>query len=261
MIANALLAADRTLRTLERNAWVNLRFWPLFLSGMAEPVLYLASIGVGLGPLVGPLPGVDGRPVPYPVFVAPAMLAVSAMNTTVFNTTFVFFHRYRYARTFDAMLTTPLDVADLVRGELTWALASGTGYAAVFVALMAGTGLAGSPWCVLAVPAATVIGFAFAGTGLGLTTFMRSYVDFDYVHVVVTPLFLFSATFFPLDRYPAAVAAVVRLSPLYQGIVLERSLVAGRLTADLLIPVAYLAALGWSGLRLATWRLGLLLQP
>lgn len=261
MIANALLATDRTLRILERNAWVNLRLWPLFLSGLVEPVLYLVSIGMGLGPLVGAVPGPDGRPVSYQAFVAPAMLAVSAMNTTVFNTTFVFFHKFKYAKTFDAMLTTPLDVRDMVRGELMWALTSSTAYAAVFLAMMMATGLTRSAWCLLAVPAATLVGFAFAGTGLGLTTFMRSFVDFDYVHVVITPLFLFSSTFFPLDRYPPGVAAVVRLSPLYHGIALERALVAGHLTAGLLVHAGYLAALGWSGLRLATCRLGLLLQP
>ncbi|HZN20035.1 MAG TPA: ABC transporter permease [Micromonosporaceae bacterium] len=261
MITN-LLAADRgVLRVLERNARANLRMWPLFLSGLVEPLLYLLSIGVGLTALVGPVSAPDGRAVSYEEFLAPAMLAVSAMNTAVINTTFVFFHKFKYAGTFDAMLTTPLDVRDMVRGELAWALACTTAYACVFLATMAAMGLTGSAWCVLAVPAATLIGFAFAGAGLGLATFMRSYVDFDYVHVVVTPLFLFSATFFPIDRYPSLLAQLLRLSPLYQGIALQRALVAGHLTPGLLIHVGFLTLMGWLGLRLASRRLRLLLQP
>ena len=95
-------------------------------------------------------------------------------------------------------------------------------------------GLTPSAWGVLAVPAAGLIGFGFAGAGLGLTTFMRSWFDFDYVQLVIIPLFLFSATFFPLSQYPDALAWVVRLSPLYQGVALERALVLGDPSPELL---------------------------
>ena len=104
-------------------------------------------------------------------------------------------------------------------------------------------------WAVLAVPAAVLIGFAFAGAGLAATTFMRSWVDFDYVNLALVPLFLFSATFFPLTQYPAGLQAVIRLTPLYQGVVLERSLVLGDVHWILLVHVAYLAVMGAVGLR------------
>ena len=83
-------------------------------------------------------------------------------------------------------------------------------------------GLVESWWAVLAAPVAVLIGFAFAGAGLAATTFMRSFLDFDYVNLAIVPLFLFSATFFPLSQYPAALEAIIRVTPLYQGVVLER---------------------------------------
>ena len=103
-------------------------------------------------------------------------------------------------------------------------------YSTAFLVTMLFFGLVSSWWALLAVPAAVLIGFAFAGAGLAATTFMRSFVDFDYVNIAIIPLFLFSATFFPLDRYPAGLQAIIRVTPLYQGVVLERSLVLGDLT-------------------------------
>jgi lipooligosaccharide transport system permease protein len=183
------------------------------------------------------------------------------MNGTVFDTTFNFFFKYKYAKTFDGMLATPLGVADIARGELTWALLRGTIYVAGFLLTMVALDLVESWWAVLALPAAALIGFGFAGAGLGLTTYMRSFTDFAYVGLAITPLFLFSATFFPLSEYPGAIAWLVRISPLYQGVAIERALVLGDVSWALVGHAAYLAAMGVLGLRLATGRLGFLLQP
>jgi lipooligosaccharide transport system permease protein len=259
--AVALVGSRRAFRVVERNARTYVRMWPAFLSGFLEPVFYLFSIGIGVGALVGDLPGPGGRPVAYDVFVAPAMLATSAMNGTVFDTTFNFFFKFKYAKTFDGMLATPLGVRDIVRGEVTWALLRALMYATVFLATMWAMDLIPSAWAVLALPAALLIGFGFAGAGMGLTTFMRSFVDFDYVQLAIVPLFLFSATFFPLSEYPASLAWVVRLSPLYQGVALERALILGDPSPVLLVHAAYLAVMGWIGLRVAGRRLGALLQP
>jgi lipooligosaccharide transport system permease protein len=259
--AVALVGSRRAFRVVERNARTYVRMWPAFLSGFLEPVFYLFSIGIGVGALVGDLPGPGGRPVAYDVFVAPAMLATSAMNGTVFDTTFNFFFKFKYAKTFDGMLATPLGVRDIVRGEVTWALLRALMYATVFLATMWAMDLIPSAWAVLALPAALLIGFGFAGAGMGLTTFMRSFVDFDYVQLAIVPLFLFSATFFPLSEYPTALGWVVRCSPLYQGVALERALVLGHVSPVLLLHAAYLAAMGLIGLRVAGRRLGALLQP
>jgi lipooligosaccharide transport system permease protein len=256
----ALAGTRRTLRVVERNSRSYLRAWPVFLSGFVEPYLYLFSIGIGVGSLVGQVDGPTG-PIDYEQFVAPGMMAVAAMNGCVFDTTFNFFFKYKYAKTYDGMLATPLEVTDVVRGELAWALLRGVLNAAVFLVTMWAMGLTPSAWSILAVPGAALIGFGFAGAGLGLTTFMRTWLDFDYVQLVILPMFLFSGTFFPLDEYSDALAWLIRLTPLYQGVAIERALVLGDPSPVLLLHAAYLAAMGWFGLRTASRRLGRMLQP
>ena len=150
---------------------------------------------------------------------------------------------------------------DVVRGELTWALGHGVVNAIVFLVTMAALGLMPSAWGLLAVPSAALVGFGFGGAGLGLTTYVRSWFDFDYIQIALVPLFLFSATFFPIDQYPDAVAWLVRVSPLCQGVALQRALVLGDLSPVLLLHVAYLAAMGGFGLSVAGRRLGRMLQP
>ncbi|MDP9069882.1 MAG: ABC transporter permease [Actinomycetota bacterium] len=251
----------RPLHVVERNALAYRRLWAIFLAGFAEPVLYLLSIGIGVGHLVGDVAGPGGRPIPYQTFVAPGLLAAAAMNGSVFDTTFNFFFKFRYARTFDAMLATPLEVSDVAVGEMAWALLRGTAYATVFLVTMALLGLVESGWGVLCLPAAMLIGFGFSGAGMAATTWMRGFVDFDYVNLALVPLFLFSATFFPLSRYPGPLEWAVRATPLYQGVALERALALGDLRWTLLVHVAYLGAMGTVGLRVASARLGRLLQP
>ena len=249
------------LRVIERDLLAYRRMWLIFLSGFAEPLLYLASIGIGVGHLVGTLPGPAGHAVSYQSFVAPGLLAAAAMNGCVFDATFNFFFKYKYSKSFDAMLATPLGTGDVARGELGWALSRGTIYAAAFLGTMAAFGLVHSWWALLGVPVAMLIGFGFAGAGMAATTWMRSFVHFDYVMLVLTPLFLFSATFFPLSRYPGTMRWVVRATPLYQGVALERALVFGQLNWTLLLHALYLLAMGVVGLRIAGRRLQLLLQP
>ena len=256
----ALAGARRTLRVVERNGRTYVRTWPVFISSFFEPFLYLFSIGIGVGALVGRLPGPDG-PIDYEQFVAPGMMAVAAMNGCVFDTTFNFFFKYKYAKTYDGMLATPLGVDDIVRGELTWALSRGVLQSGVFLATMWVMGLTPSAWGVLAVPGAALVGFAFGGAGLGLTTYMRSWFDFDYVQLAIVPLFLFSATFFPISQYPDALGWLVRLTPLYQGVAIERGLVLGDPAPVLFLHAAYLVAMGWVGLRVAGRRLSRMLQP
>jgi lipooligosaccharide transport system permease protein len=255
------ILGHRPLRVIERNALAYLRTWIVFLTGFAEPVLYLLSVGIGVGRLVGRIPGPGGRPVGYRDFVAPGLLAASAMNGAILDTTFNFFVKFKYAHTYDAMLATPMDVGDVARGEVGWALLRGTAYASAFVVTMLCLGLLHSPWALLAVPAAALIAFAFAGAGIAATTCMRSFIDFDYVNLAIIPMFLFSGTFFPLSRYPDALAWLIRVLPLYQGVAIERALVLGHPDGWLVLQSAYLLALGAIGIRIATRRLGRLLQP
>jgi lipooligosaccharide transport system permease protein len=241
-------------RVVERNVLAYRRQWYLFASGFAEPFLYLLSIGIGVGHLVGEIDGVS-----YRAFVAPGMMAAATMNGAVFDTTFGFFHKLRYEHTYDAMLATPLVPRDVTIGEVTWALLRGAAYASAFLVAMLAFGLVHSWWAVLAVPAAVLIGFAFAGAGAAVTSYLRSWYDFDLINLALMPMFLFSGTFFPLERYPDWMATVVRSTPLYQGVALERALLLHRPDLTSLGHALYLAAVGAIGLAIATRRLARLL--
>ncbi len=249
----------RPWRIVERNYLVYKRGWFVFVTGMLEPILYLLSIGIGVGGLVGDFTLADGSKVGYVDFVAPAMLAASAMNGALFDSTYNIFFRMKYAKLYDAMLATPIRPTDVARGEITWALLRGAIYSAVFIVVMLAFGLVSSWWMLLALPATMLIGFAFAGAGMALTTWMRTWQDFEYIQLSITPMFLFSATFFPVSTYPDTVEAIVRWTPLYQGVVLCREMALGAMGWDAVIAVIYLAAMGLVGLFVAGRRVGTLL--
>jgi lipooligosaccharide transport system permease protein len=244
---------------LERNIVVGRRLWRLMLSGFVEPVLYLFSLGIGLGALIGEVPVGDGRSVSYPVFVAPALLAASAMNGAVYDSTFNVYWKLKYGKIYDAMLATPLGPRDVAIGDVAWAQLRGAIYAAMFITVMLLTGLLTSWWAVLALPATVVVGLAFAGVGMAATTYMRSWQDFELVNLAVLPMFLFSATFYPLSTYPEALQWVVRLTPLYHAVSLVRSLTLGTIDVGVLGHLAYLTVLGVAGLLVAARRIERLL--
>jgi len=253
------LGSRRARFLVERNIYVYRHTWIVLLSGFFEPLFYLGSIGFGLGALVGTVNGPGGQPISYQLFVAPALLGSAAMNGAIAEGTFNFFFKLRYNKTFDSILSTPLSPGDVAVGELVWALIRGGIYALAFLIVMAVLGLIVSPWVVLAVPGALLIGFAFGAVGMAATSFMRTWQDFDLIQLVILPLFLFSGTFYPLDAYPEALRVVVQLTPLYQGVDLLRSLVVGHLEPSLLVHVAYLALMGIVGLAIVSRRLDKLL--
>lgn len=254
-----LLGGRRAALLVERNLMVYRRTWIIIVSGFFEPLFYLLSIGVGIGALVGDVTGTGGRAVDYTTWVAPGLLASAAMNGAVYESTMNIFFKLKYAKTYDAVLATPVTVGDVATGEIAWALLRGAAYAVVFLAVMLAMGLVESWWAVLVVPGALLIGFAFAAVGMACTTFMRSWNDFDMVQLAVLPLFLFSATFYPLSVYPDALQVVVRLTPLYHGVALLRSLSLGTVGPGLLAHVAYLGAMGLLGLGVTSRRLAKLL--
>jgi len=232
-------------------------FWPVFLSGFFDPVFYLLAIGVGIGQLAGDVE-VSGIPVDYTAFVAPAMLAASAMNGAIYESTNMFF-KLKYGKIYDGILSTPLQARDVATGEIAWSLARGSIYSLAFLFVMAVMGLIHSSYGILAFPAAILIGFAFGAAGVAATTYMRTWQDLDLVTLVTLPLFLFSATFYPIDVYPEFIQAVTWISPLYHGVVLIRGLTLGILEWTMLVNVAYLAAWGIVGSIITARRIGILL--
>ena len=249
----------RALRIIERNLLVYKHGWLVLLSGFFEPLFYLLSIGFGLGQLVGDVVGPGGKTIPYAVFVAPALLAASSMNGAITESTFNFFFKLNYDKTFASILTTPMSPADISLGELAWALIRGGLYTVGFLAVMAVMGLVRSPLILLTLPGALLIGFAFAAVGMAATSFMRTWQDFDLIQLVILPMFLFSGTFFPLDTLPDAARLVVQLTPLYHGVDLLRGLSVGVIGPETLGHVAYLTAMGLIGLAIVSRRLDRLL--
>ena len=251
--------AGRARAVLLRSATVSRRTWLVFASGFTEPVFYLVAMGQGLGALVGSLPGPDGRPISYAAFIAPGLLAASAMNGAVFDATFGFFFKLKYNRLYDAMLATPLGPVDIALGEMGWSLVRGGLYAAGFLMIMGGFGLLTSPWALLALPAALVVALAFAAVGMAATTWMRSWQDFDLVTLAILPMFLFATTFYPLSVYPRWLQVLVELMPLFHAVELMRGLTTGAVTAGLLGHLSYFLVMIVVGLVVASRRLGVLL--
>ena len=249
----------RAIHLMERNARVAKTFWTVILSGFFEPIFYLFAIGVGIGQLTGDLALPDGTEITYAAFVAPALLAASAMNGAAIESTFVIFFTMKYGRIYDAILATPVEPREVALGEIGWSLTRGGIYSTAFFVVMAAMGLVLSPWGLLAVPAALLIGFAFAAVGMAATTYMRTWQDLDLVTLVLLPLFLFSATFYPIEVYPAFFQALTQLSPLYHGVVLIRSLTLGQVGPELLWHAGFLAVMGLIGAGIAARRISSLL--
>jgi lipooligosaccharide transport system permease protein len=254
-----LIGSRRSLRLVERNLYVYRHGWLVILSGFFEPLFYLLGIGFGIGTLVGTVVGPGGQPIPYQLFVAPALLASASMNGAINESTFNFFFKLNYDKTFVAILATPLSSGDIAVGELIWALIRGGLYAVGFLVVMLVLGLVVSPWIVLALPAALLVGFAFGAVGMAATSFMKTWQDFDLIQLVILPLFLFSATFYPIETYPEAIRVIVQLTPLYQGVDLIRSLAVGAISPVLLVHVVYLLVIGFAGLFVVSRRLDKLL--
>ena len=247
----------RPQRMIERSAMVYRRGWLVIVTGFMEPLFYLLSIRIGLSALVGDIE-TGGRLVPYDQFVAPGLMAASAMNGAVFDSTMNVFFKIKISKTYDAVLSTPMSAADVAVGEIGFAVIRGALYSAAFMVTMWAMGMVQSPWIVMALPACILIAFAFAAVGMALTTFMRSWEDFEYVPALTLPLFLFSATFYPLSQY-GDWAWVVQFSPLYHGVELVRAANLGSVDVSIVAHVAVLVALTVAGSIVASRRLERLL--
>ena len=256
-----LRAAGRRSGTLvERNvSALKPAYWFVILSGLVEPVLYLLSIGVGVGDLVGDLTLPDGQVVPYAAFVAPAMLAASAMTGALAETTFNFFGKMKFMRLYDGMLATPIRPFEIAIGELIWAMIRGSIYSVAFLVIMVAMDLTTPLRALVAFPATVLVGFAFGALGMTTATLIRSWQDFDLIGAGQFALFLFSGTFVPAESYPAALRWLVELSPLYRSVDLIRGISLGAVGWVQVIDVLYLMVLLAVGLTVSGRRMGKLL--
>ncbi|MCA4133505.1 ABC transporter permease [Arthrobacter sp. M4] len=229
--------------------------WLVLVSGFFEPVLYLISMGVGLGPIVGSVAGPGGQEISYAAYIAPALLAVSAMNGAIYDSTWNVFFKMNFAKLYQGMLYTSLGPLDVAMGEIFLALLRGLLYATGFTMVMAAMGLITTAWAVLIIPASVLIAFGFASFGMGITSFMKTFQQMDWINFFLLPMFLFSATFYPLSVYPQYIQWLVQVMPLWHGVELLRQISIGQFTPATAIHVAYYLVMIVVGIVLTTSRL------
>ncbi|GAA1449473.1 ABC transporter permease [Leifsonia poae] len=229
--------------------------WLVVVSGFFEPIFYLLSLGIGLGALVGDVVTSTGQPVSYAAFIAPALLATAAMNGAVYDSTWNVFFKMHFAKLYEGMLATSLGPLDVALGEILLALARGALYAVGFMLVMQVLGLNLSWWAILALPAVLLIAFGFASFGMGITSYMKTFQQMDWINFIMLPMFLLSATFYPITVYPEGIQWVIRAMPLWQGVELVRGLTTGAVSWGLLWHVLYFAVMIALGLILTTRRL------
>ncbi len=229
--------------------------WLIVVSGFFEPVFYLLSLGIGLGALVGPVSTPTGQPVSYAAFIAPALLAVSAMNGAIYDSTWNVFFKMQYAKLYEGMLATSLGPLDVALGEIFLALLRGAVYATGFLIVMQVLGLNLSWTAVLAIPAVLLIAFGFASIGMAITSYMKTFQQMDWINFVMLPMFLFSATFYPLGVYPQGIQYIIQALPLWHGVELVRGLTTGAFSVAMLGHVLYYVVMIAVGLVFTTRRL------
>lgn len=217
------------LRKFEHSMFVYRRVWRgTFFGTLVSPVLFLTAMGVALGSLVPSMTAFGG--VPYLVFLAPGMMAAQAMQTGTMEGSWPLLSGFKWQKTFDAMIATPLTVRDIVLGHLYWLIVRIGIVTGVFmiVAALFGAFNGASPLAILAWPAAILTGIAFGMCMSAWTATRRTESSFSIIfRFIVTPLFLFSGTFFPIEQLPDQVEWVAWLTPLFHGVDLTRALAIG----------------------------------
>jgi lipooligosaccharide transport system permease protein len=231
----------RFVQVWQRNLLVYRKTWKIsFVPPLLEPLFYLAAFGVGLGKLVGSL-AYGGKSTNYTAYIAPALIAINIMQSAFFENTFSSFVRMYYQKTFDAMLATPLTIDEVITGEILWGATKSVIGTALMMVIVTLFGLLHYPYALLLLPAAFLGGLAFACAGMICTAIVPTIETFNLpMFLFITPMFLFSGTFFPLDNLPGWAQLVARTLPLTHLVELCRSLALGRISASTLTAVAYL---------------------
>ena len=229
--------------------------WMVVASGFVEPLIYLVAFGYGIGQFIEGTVDGNGNPISYAQFIAPALLATSAMNGAIYDSTWNVFFKMHFGRIYNGMLSTSMGTLDVALGEISWALLRGLAYAIGFMAIVTPLGLVPSGWGLLAIPASVLVAFGFAAVGMGITSYLKHRQQMQYIQLVMLPMFLFSGTFFPLDIYPEPIQWFIQALPLWQAIELIRGLTLGILNLAMLGHVLYFVVMIIGGLYFTTRRL------
>jgi lipooligosaccharide transport system permease protein len=229
--------------------------WLIVLSGFFEPVFYLLSMGLGLGAVIGTVAGPGGAPISYAAFIAPALLATSAMNGAIYDSTWNVFFKLRFANLYQGMLATPLGPFDVAAGEILMALFRGFLYALGFTAVIAVLGLTTSWWALAMIPVALLIALGFAAFGMAITSYFTTFQQMEWINIALLPMFMFSSTLFPISVFPEVVQWFIMALPLWHGVELMRQLSVGHFEASTWLHLGYFVVMSIAGLGFTTRRL------
>jgi lipooligosaccharide transport system permease protein len=220
------LKIRRAWRVLQRHWTVYTKLYKTsFALNFIEPVLYLVAMGMGLGVFVS---DINGQP--YIKFIAPGIVASSSMFAAVYECTYGTYIRMTFQKTFDAILATPVNIGDLTAAELAWAAVKSMIYGITIMIVIALFGLVDSPLIILAIPVVFLCGLIFAEVSMITTALVPGIDSFSYFYTLfMTPLFLFSGIFFPVESLPRAVADIAWFTPLYHLVNVCRAFSAGHL--------------------------------
>jgi lipooligosaccharide transport system permease protein len=234
------------VRIVQRNALVYRQVWPgSFFSSFLQPTLFLLAIGIGVGSMIdaggAALPG----GVRYLQFLAPGLLASTAMQTASFESSWPVLGKLTWHRNYEAIHATPMRIGDLVLGELSWIALRQTAIAIAFTIVLAAFGVPHSPLVVLAIPAAVLTGLAFAAPIMAYAATLKISGEFNAIfRFGITPLFLFSGVFFPVSQLPRWLEVAAWLTPLFHGVELIRGLTLGTIESPAwIIHAGFLAGL------------------
>ena len=246
---NTAAVVERGFKVIRNQNWV------VIVSGFFEPVFYLLSMGLGLGALIGTVAGPGGQPISYAAFIAPALLATSAMNGAIYDSTWNVFFKLRFARLYQGMLATSLGPLDVAAREIFLALFRGFLYALGFTAVIALLGLATSWWALAMIPVALLIALGFAALGMAVTSYFTTFQQMEWINIALLPMFMFSSTLFPITVFPEPVQWLVMALPLWHGVELMRQLSFGHFEAGTLVHLAYFTVMSVLGVAFTTRRL------
>ena len=230
----------RVWKVWQRDFDVFMKTWKVnFFPPLLEPIFYLIAMGVGLGQFVKPMEGLS-----YLQFIAPALVAITAMNSSFFECTYGSFVRMYYQKTFDGIIATPINVEEVIAGELLWGATRSLLSAGIVLAVVAAFGLVSSPFALLVFPVAFFAGLMFSALGMCFTSLAPNIDFFNYpAFLLITPMFLLCGTFFSLSQYPASLQLFANIAlPLTHSVNLTRGLMVGRLEASLLMSITWIAA-------------------
>jgi len=251
IVAKVPSTGELTVRALRCWLTVYRRIWRSSVwSSVLGPLFYLGALGYGLGSLVDKHGTARIGGVPYPVFVAPAILATQAMNSALSEASFPVFGSVKWNKIYVAAQASPLRPADIFRGHLLFIVMRIALNSAVFILFMWAFAAIRSPWAVLLLPAAVLTGAAFAAPMAAWAVSLHKETAFSYVfRLGAVPMMLFSGTFFPVTQLPGWLQPVAYATPLWHGVALCRALSTGTVdAASMAIHVAYLGTLSAAGL-------------